>query len=200
MPTSIVAMLLPPVVLASTSPRRRELLREVVERFEVVDGKATELEGGLLSPRALCEANARIKAWAVARDRPESLVIGADTLVFLNDEPLGKPPDLGAARAMLRRLSGRVHAVITGVCLVHRQAGRMTCFAEATHVRFKAYGEDVVEAYVREVPVLDKAGSYALQTYGEWLVETVEGSRSNVVGLPVERLREVLAGWGGEQA
>ncbi len=192
--------MLPPVVLASTSPRRRELMREVVERFEVVDGRATELEGALLGPRALCEANARIKAWAVARDRPESLVIGADTLVFLDDEPLGKPRDLGAARAMLRRLSGRVHVVITGVCLVHRQAGRMTCLAEATHVRFKGYGEDVVEAYVREVPVLDKAGSYALQTHGDWLVETVEGSRSNVVGLPVERLREVLAGWGEERA
>ena len=114
---------LPPVVLASTSPRRRELLREVVECFDVVDGKATELEGALLPPRALCEANARIKAWAVARERPESLVIGADTLVFLDDEPLGKPPDLAAARATLRRLSGRVHVVITGVCLVH-QIGR----------------------------------------------------------------------------
>ena len=188
-------MPLPPVILASTSPRRRELLREVVEHFEVADSKATELEGALLPPRALCEANARIKAWAVARERPEGLVLGADTLVFLDDEPLGKPRDLEAARAMLRRLSGRVHGVITGVCLVHRQGGRMTCFAEATHVRFKPYGEDVIDAYVREVPVLDKAGSYAIQTHGDWLVERVEGSRSNVVGLPVERLREVLAGW-----
>ncbi len=189
-------MPLPHVVLASTSPRRRELLRHVVESFDVADSGATELHGALLPPRALCEANARIKAMAVARDRPQALVIGADTLVFLDDQPLGKPADLDEARSMLRRLSGRVHAVITGVCLVHREAARMTCFAEATHVRFKAFGDDVIDAYLRAVPVLDKAGSYAIQTHGDWLVEQVEGSLTNVIGLPVERLGDVLATWG----
>lgn len=188
-------MPLPRVVLASTSPRRRELLRHVVPDFEVADSGAAELQGALLPPRALCEANARIKAMAVARQRPECLVIGADTLVFLDDQPLGKPSDLDAARAMLRRLAGRIHVVMTGVCLVHGASGRMTCFTEATHVRFKAFGDDVINAYLREVQVLDKAGSYALQTRGEWLADHVEGSRSNVIGLPVERLAGVLDGW-----
>ena len=153
-------------------------------------------EGFHSAAGALCEANARIKAMAVARDRPQALVIGADTLVFLDDQPLGKPADLDEARSMLRRLSGRVHAVITGVCLVHLEAARMTCFAEATHVRFKAFGDDVIDAYLHAVPVLDKAGSYAIQTHGDWLVEQVEGSLTNVVGLPVERLGDVLATWG----
>lgn len=184
-----------PVVLASTSPRRRELLGRIVESFEVVDSGATELSGALMPPRALCEANARIKAMAVARHRPDALVLGADTLVFLDDEPLGKPSDLDEARAMLRRLAGRIHVVITGVCLVHGAGKRMTCFAEATHVRFKAYGDEVIEAYLRSVPVLDKAGSYAIQTHGDWLVDRVEGSLANVIGLPVERLQEVLPTW-----
>lgn len=186
---------LPPVTLASTSPRRRELLGQVIDSFEVVDSGATELHGTMLPPRALCEANARRKAMAVSRLRPGHLVLGADTLVFLDDQPLGKPADMDEARAMLRRLSGRTHAVITGVCLVHQQARRMACFAEATHVRFKALGEEVIEAYLRAVPVLDKAGSYALQSHGDWLVERLEGSFSNVVGLPVERLREALGSW-----
>ena len=188
-------MALPPFLLASTSPRRRELLREIVNDFEVVGSLATELHDASLPPRHLCEVNAQRKAWEVAERHPDHLVLGADTLVFLDQQPLGKPADLDHARHTLARLSGRIHSVITGVCLVHRRKNRMQTFAEVTHVQFKTLPEPVIEEYLREVPVLDKAGAYAIQQRGELLVERIEGSLSNVIGLPVEALRAALQGW-----
>jgi septum formation protein len=188
-------MSLPPFILASTSPRRRELLRQILDAFEVVGSLATELHDASLPPRHLCEVNAQRKAWEVAERHPDHLVLGADTLVFLDDEPLGKPADLNEARRTLTRLSGRIHSVITGVCLVHRRNNRMQTFAEVTHVQFKSLSTDVIEEYLREVPVLDKAGSYAIQQRGELLVERTEGSSSNVIGLPLEALRVALDRW-----
>jgi septum formation protein len=139
--------------------------------------------------------NAERKAWAVAERYPEHLVIGADTLVFLDEEPLGKPADLDEARAMLRRLSGRIHRVITGVCLIHRQGSRVWMFSEVTYVRFRELGESDIEEYLKLVPVLDKAGAYAIQHEGHRIVDKVEGSFSNVIGLPVESVKAALERW-----
>ena len=160
-----------------------------------MDSHTTELDDRSVTPRRLCELNAERKAWSVAQLRPDHLVLGADTLVFLDGDPLGKPADLEEARRMLHRLSGRIHEVITGVALVHRAGSRVRVFSEATRVRFRSLTAMEVEEYLRLVAVLDKAGAYALQEQGHLIVEAVEGSHSNVVGLPVERLRAALDQW-----
>lgn len=185
----------PPLILASQSPRRQELLRQILPEFHVVSSHATELMDPALAPRALCELNAERKALLVAERYPRHLVLGADTLVFLDDQPLGKPADLGEARQMLRRLSGRVHQVITGVCLVHQEGARLQLFSEASQVRFRPFDDAVIDVYLERVEVLDKAGAYAIQENGTLLVEAVEGSVSNVIGLPVETLRRALSAW-----
>ena len=186
----------PPIILASVSPRRRDLLRQIVPEFGIVDSFATELHDASMAPRRLCEVNAERKAWLVAERYPDHLVLGADTLVFLDDEPLGKPADLDEARRMLGRLSGRIHMVVTGVCLIHRSGARARLFSEATYVRFRVLTAEDIEEYLKLVPVLDKAGSYAIQHEGHRIVDLVEGSMSNVIGLPVEALRAALDQWG----
>jgi len=186
---------LPPVVLASQSPRRVALLREVVPHFEVAPSYATELHDATLGARRLCEVNAQRKAFSVADRFPNHLVLGADTLVFLDGEPLAKPADLAEARAMLHRLSGRVHEVVTGVCLVEQRRGRARLFSEASYVKFHPLTDAVITTYLERVDVLDKAGAYAVQEHGELIIAQVEGSRTNVVGLPVEAVRAALAGW-----
>ncbi|MEN9732858.1 MAG: Maf family protein [Limisphaerales bacterium] len=186
---------LPPIVLASQSPRRMSLLRELVPEFRVNPSDATELHDTQMGIRRLCEVNAELKAFPVARQFPDHLVIGADTLVFLDDEALGKPTDLDDARRMLRRLSGRIHQVITGVCLLQASTRRMRRFSDATHVRFRVLEESDITGYLERVQVLDKAGAYALQEEGHRIVESVEGSRTNVIGLPVESLRRELESW-----
>lgn len=188
-------MSLPAVVLASQSPRRVELLREVIARFEVVPSYATELHDLTLGPRRLCEVNAERKALSVAERYPDHLVIGADTLVFLDGDGLAKPADETEARAMLRRLSGRVHEVVTGVCLVHQKTARLRLLSETTFVKFRSLTEADLDEYLRLVHVLDKAGAYAVQEHGDLIVEHIEGSFSNVVGLPVEAVRRSLERW-----
>jgi septum formation protein len=185
----------PPVILASQSPRRRQLLGEILGEFNVVESYASELEDPTIAPRRLCELNAERKAWLVAERYPDHLVLGADTLVFLDGHPLGKPADLEDARRMLARLSARVHEVVTGVALVHRSGARARIFSESTRVKFRELSDETIGEYLSRVPVLDKAGAYAVQEHGHLIVETVEGSFSNVVGLPVEAVRAALARW-----
>jgi septum formation protein len=185
--------LIPPLVLASRSPRRRELLLAAGLAEVTVEpstaGESNDASAGL---PALVLANARVKATDVAARHPGSVVLGADTLVWLEGRPLGKPVDLAAARAMLSRLSGRVHEVCTGVSLVRLEPRLQIEFHETTRVRFRNLDEQLIGAYLSKVDVLDKAGAYALQEHGEMIVESVEGSRSNVVGLPVERTLAAL--------
>lgn len=189
-------MVLPPLILASQSPRRVELLRQLVPEFGIVASHATESEDASLGPRRLCELNAQRKAMLVAERYPNHLILGADTLVFLDNEPLAKPVDLDHARRMLGQLSGRVHEVITGVCLLHQAANRLRLFAETTRVRFRNLTPESIDAYLAQVHVLDKAGAYAAQDHGHLILDTIEGSFSNVVGLPQESLRVALAQWG----
>lgn len=185
-----------PLILASASPRRVELLRTLVAEFQVVPSEATEVHDAALGVRPLCELNARIKAEPVARRHPGHLVLGADTLVWLEGRPLGKPADLAEARAMLEGLSGKAHEVVTGVCLRHDGSGRCEVFSDVTRVVFRSLDPGVIDRYLEAVPTLDKAGGYALQQHGDWLVESVTGSPSNVIGLPVEAVRTALERWG----
>ncbi|MFT4177559.1 MAG: Maf family protein [Luteolibacter sp.] len=180
-----------PLVLASTSPRRRELLERVGLVFEIVPSPAEELHDVSMSPAELCEVNAEMKAAAVSALRPEDTVIGADTLVFIDDEPLGKPKDLVEARVMLRRLSGREHQVRTGVCVLFPGGGKKR-FHALTTVRFRELSDEEIDAYFSLVDPLDKAGAYGIQEYGERIVAEIEGSFENVMGLPVDRVIEAL--------
>jgi len=180
------------LILASSSPRRRQLLADAGLDFETVPSPAEELHDASIPPGELCEINAALKARAVAGGRPADTVIGADTLVFLGDEPLGKPAHLDEARQMLRRLAGRVHTVCTGVCVIHPD-GSETRFHEKTEVRFRPLTDQDIEAYLRLTKPLDKAGAYGIQDRGELIVESIQGAFDNVMGLPVAAVAKALA-------
>jgi septum formation protein len=181
------------VILASASPRRKELLSATGIPFEVIASPAEEIHDAAIPLDELCEKNAELKALAVAAEHPDAAVIGADTLVWIDGEPLGKPKDLDEARVMLRKLSGRSHTVCTGVCVVF-PGGKVERFHELTAVRFLPLEDTRIEAYFEKTNPLDKAGAYGIQDSGEMIVEGIEGAFDNVMGLPVKRLAEVLQG------
>lgn len=188
-------MNLPPVILASASPRRVELLRQIVFRFKVLPSAAPESEHEQFTPREIALLNAYRKARTVAKRFPDSLVIGADTVVAMGTTLFAKPRNQRDACRMLAELEGRTHEVLTGVCLLHLRSHRQSVFAEQTAVRFLNLTEAKIRTYVDRVHTLDKAGAYAIQEEGESIVDTIDGSYTNVVGLPVERLREELRQW-----
>ena len=181
------------LVLASTSPRRSQLMREAGYVFEVAAFDVEEAYDITLACEALTMENAQRKAMEGARRHPDALVIGADTLVYIDQHPLSKPADMNEARAMLRRLSGRTHQVCTGVALAWNGGANVKTFATITEVTFRALDEVTIAAYHNLVHVLDKAGGYAVQEHGDILAEKVTGSMSNVIGLPMENLAQELA-------
>ena len=191
---------LPPLILASESPRRAELLRRLGLPFTVVPSEVPELHADHLTVRELALVNAHRKARCVAKEHPDALVVGADTLVALGVRLFGKPKDLAEAKRMLRSLAGHTHRVVTGVVLMHLRQHRERLFAEATEVRFRSLSDADIAAYLERIQPLDKAGAYAIQEFGERLVEAVDGSTTNVIGLPVERLQVELEGWPCEKA
>ena len=180
------------LVLASASPRRLDLLR----RLGLVPvARASNLDEDVLpdeSPRdlvlRLAEAKGRSVAESLGPDEPPSVVLAADTGVVIDGRALGKPRDPDDARSMLRTLRGRGHEVMTSVFLLRTDDGRHTCDLETTRVTFRDYDKATIEAYVATGEPMDKAGAYGIQGGGADLVDRVEGSWSNVVGLPLERL------------
>ena len=186
---------LPPIILASTSPRRAELLQQLTTEFKVVPSDAAELLDPQLTAREISQINAYRKARSVAKQFADALVLGADTLVYLDQQLLGKPRDLAEARQMLSKLQGRTHEVVTGICLIHLRAHRQTVFAESTDVTFRNLSAAEIERYLSLVDPLDKAGAYAIQEQGESVIVNVIGSYSNVIGLPLERLKVELEKW-----
>jgi septum formation protein len=188
-------MSLPALILASASPRRSELLRQMGLVFQALPTQVPEVQPEHLSPAETCQINAYRKARAVAKRHLDALVLGADTLVCLGPRIFGKPADRTAAEQMLLELQGQDHLVITGVCLIHLRVHRQITFAEGTRVRFRPLDLEQVRAYLTRINPLDKAGAYAIQDHGEMIVELVEGSHCNVVGLPIERLQEELRAW-----
>lgn len=183
------------VILASGSPRRKELLREMGVEFEVDVSDVDETADG--RPEQMVAVLAERKARAVAQRRNSGLIVAADTLVALEDRALGKPADDAEAREMLHALSGRTHDVFTGVCVLDAGNGRMCLEAVRTGVRFRELTDAEIDAYVATGEPRDKAGAYAIQGGAGAFVEGYEGSRSNVIGLPVERLSEMLEQMGG---
>lgn len=179
------------LILASQSPRRRDLLAREGVPFTVVVAPTHEVYDATLAPEKLCAVNAAAKAAAVAATHPRDTVVGADTLVFIDGVPLGKPADLADARRMLRTLAGRTHSVCTAVA-VFLPGGERRDFTETSFVTFCPMTEADIERYLGEVYVLDKAGAYAMQEKSELIVERVEGDVDNVIGLPVTTLLAVL--------
>lgn len=186
--------MLPPLILASQSPRRRELLAAARVEFSIVVRDTEELKNAPMTPQELCLHNARAKAEAVFREYPDSTVIGADTLVFLDGCPLGKPQDEEEARSMLRMLSARTHHVCTAVSI--QSPLGVKDIAVLTEVTFRTLAEEDIRRYMELVDVMDKAGSYAFQEHGEMIISSVRGDTDNVIGLPVTEVMECLRGWG----
>ena len=183
-----------PFILASNSPRRRALLAEAGYEFEVIVPAVSETASAHLSLRELTIANATRKGLAISHLHPRRIVLAADTLVAFEGEVIGKPRDLAHARVILRQLSGRTHDVCTGVFILDPQ--RKISFAESSQVRFRKLNESDIANYFRVVNPIDKAGAYAAQAAGRSIIASIEGSFTNVIGLPMERTTEVLAQFG----
>ena len=181
-----------PLILASQSPRRRYLLEQAGLEFTVIPSRFDEDAVELTDPEIYTESLARGKAEEVATAHPESWVIGADTIVLIDGSILGKPGSPAIAREMLRRLSGQTHQVFTGYALYCMEQERMISGVEMTDVRFKSLTEDEIEWYIQTGEPFDKAGAYAIQGLGTFLVKSVNGSYTNVVGLPVCEVIEIL--------
>ena len=181
-------------ILASGSPRRKELLKEILPEFEILPSNADESVSGAPSPKRLVKMLSARKAKEVSL-RPENegkIVVGSDTVVALGKKILGKPADEAEAERMLKSLSGRKHYVWTGVCFACTKKGktRLKTFAEKTAVYFHELSEEWIKNYVAGGSPMDKAGAYGIQDGG--LVKEIKGSYSNVVGLPVERCKKAV--------
>jgi septum formation protein len=182
----------PRLILASASPRRRELLAQLGVPFEVVVADITEHEESSTDPRVMVAHNAALKAEWIAERHPDALVLGADTTVFIDNHALNKPRDVSEARAMLRRLSGRTHTVFTGLAVRRQRDGLRIDQGVASDVTFKLLDDATIDTYLARVHTLDKAGGYAIQEHGELIVAGYTGSFTNIVGLPLETTKHIL--------
>ena len=179
-------------ILASGSPRRKQLLQKIIPNFKVISSDAEELKSHSGGPLTLVQENAKKKAIPVAANNPSCCVLGADTLVFYQKAILCKPKDLDEAVEMLSFLSGKTHEVATGVSLQCNELNIVKTFSETSSVTFKPISKQEIRLYFKEVNPLDKAGAYAIQTNADMIIDRFVGSYSNVVGLPLESLGKVL--------
>lgn len=180
------------IILASSSPRRIELLRALGLEFKVDPSTIDESQIDYSAPRERAVKAAYLKACQVAKKYSEGIIIAADTVVSLNDKVFGKPGSEQEARQMLQQLSGRQHQVITAIAL--RQAGKNYSLidAEESRVVMKPLSPEEIEQYLKTTEPMDKAGAYAIQGHGRNLIQSFAGSYCNIVGLPLERLKLAL--------
>lgn len=185
------------IILASSSPRRRELLSQAGIPFTVMPGEVDEEKAELSgTPEQKTEQLAYLKAMDVAKKVQKGLVLGADTIVVCDGEILGKPADEEDAIRMLESLSGREHHVITGIALADAESGKAAIGHETTKVKFSPITSEDIKAYIRTGEPFGKAGAYAVQGRGALFVEGIDGCYSNVVGLPLSRLGKMLHEFG----
>lgn len=181
------------MILASASPRRRQLLTEYGYTFTVQPADIEETMPPGLTVGEITLFNARQKALAVSEKNPDKLVLGVDTLVALDGASLGKPADMDEAFDMLSRLNGRIHEVYSGVWAACKATDTNRAFVEVSRVKFRTLDEAELRRYMARIHPLDKAGAYAAQDDSpEGIVESIEGSRTNVIGLPMEALGKML--------
>ncbi|MEW6052541.1 MAG: Maf family protein [Nitrospirota bacterium] len=184
------------IILASASPRRREILRRTGLKFSVDESSYEEADLPGLKPRALAEFHALHKARDVARRHRNAIVLAADTIIVLKGRRYGKPRDTAQAAEMLKALSGKAHSVITGFAIIDTADSRELSGSVETKVFFRRLTKDEITAYVNSGEPLDKAGAYGIQGLGGVLVEKIEGDFSNVVGLPLSAVSEGLKKFG----
>jgi septum formation protein len=184
------------LILASASPRRAQLLRDAKFEAEIVPADVEELSCDFLTPTELTLFNAYRKATAVAIQHPDAVVLGADSLVALGSEVFGKPRDLVEARRMLEQLVGKTHVVITGISVIQMRVGRVITRAVHTNVKFRLLTATEIEDYLKIAEPLDKAGAYAAQKSPDVIIERINGSFTNVVGLPMELVLPLLTSFG----
>jgi septum formation protein len=178
------------LVLASQSPRRKELLKMISSNFEVVPSCIKEVLDYGLRPEVNARHIARAKAEHIALKYPSCWVIGADTLVTLDHEILGKPDDENDAERILKRLSGREHDVITGMCVIGPD--KSIDKSITSKVNFKPLTEREIKSYIATGEPMDKAGAYAIQGQGSFMIHSFSGSKSNIIGLPLDELKVLL--------
>jgi septum formation protein len=180
------------LILASQSPRRRELLASLGIDFDVLPSQVPEVRGEGESPEEYVARLSREKAAAIARQHPERWIVAADTTVLLGDELLEKPADVADARRMLATIAGRTHVVYTGVTLLNAARGYHDTRIAESEVRISPLSEREIDWYARTGEGLDKAGAYAVQGIGALFIDSIHGSYTNVVGLPLALLYEML--------
>ena len=178
------------IVLASQSPRRVELLKEISSQFEVAPSSIEEVLDPGLRPEENAQNLARAKAESIAPSFPDCWVIGADTLVTLDHEIFGKPEDKEDAKRILKKLSGREHTVVTGICVVGPK--KTLTKAVISQVKIKPLTDQEIEDYIATGEPMDKAGAYAIQGKGSFMVRSFSGSRNNIIGLPLDELKILL--------
>ena len=180
------------IVLASASPRRKQLLEDAGYHVTCIVSGADEIEDHSFDPAGLALENAVRKAGVVAGKFPDQIVIAADTVVWKAGRFFGKPSDMEDAFRMLKELVGHTHEVVTGV-VIHFPGGKIMTFSESSLVTFHALSNDGIRQYLASIHPLDKAGAYAAQDHDGSIIKSIEGSVTNVIGLPVERVRDILA-------
>ncbi|MDY4575412.1 MAG: Maf family protein [Intestinibacter sp.] len=180
------------IILASASPRRKEILQNTKLKFEIQKSEIEEAVFEEESPESMVVRLAYEKAFDVAQKNREKLVIGADTIVVLGDEVLGKPKDEEEAFDMIQKLSNKTHRVITGISLINLKKGIVVNDYQVSYVTFKDLSEDSIKDYINTKESLDKAGGYGIQGYGALLVEGIQGDYFNIVGLPISKLSDLL--------
>ena len=183
----------PHLILASASPRRRELLAQTGLAFDIVAAGVTEHEDPAMPPHEMVSRNAALKAGSVATLHPAAYVLGADTTVFIDGAALNKPASLDEARAMLKRLSGHAHTVFTGVALRNLSLNLGIDEGVTSEVTFKPLDDAIIDAYFRVVNPLDKAGAYGIQEGRDLIIAGWRGSFTNIMGLPMETVRRIFA-------
>jgi septum formation protein len=183
----------PEIILASASPRRRELLNKAVKMFEIIPSAFDEKKIKDKDPVQFAVKASICKAIEVGNRYPSAIVIGADTIVVLKNRIFGKPKNSSDAKRALRSLSGKTHQVITGVAICFKDGDKLISAYESTDVTFKVLSDKEIDDYVSEGSVHDKAGSYAIQDIGGRFIDKIKGDYDNVVGLPVALVIKLLA-------
>ena len=188
------------LILASSSPRRAEILTREKVRFEIKipnsykeENISSDLKAQNSCPVTHVLESSRRKAESVADELEDGIVLGADTIVVLDNEILGKPKNKENAFSILKKLSGRTHEVYTGVTLINKSTGKIVSNYDVTKVKFNQLNEQKISDYIATSEPMDKAGAYGIQGMGSFLVDQIEGSLDNVIGLPTEMLQEMLA-------
>jgi septum formation protein len=183
-------------VLASSSPRRVRLLTEAGFHPEVLPSHITEIQWDFLTPSEGALFNAVRKGMTIAVQHPDAVVLGADTIVTLGRQVFGKPADMEEAFQILKQLVGQTHEVVTGIAVIHLNKNRTRVATERTEVKFRSLTDSEIREYLEIAEPLDKAGAYAAQESPDRIIESVTGSFTNVVGLPMEIARPLLAEFG----